>query len=1231
MQILNNTSPIENVVGYRMSPQQEHLWRLKSITQDNHYIAQCAVSIDGKLDVEILKKSLQDVVNQHEILRTSFQCLPGMAIPLQVIADSQDISINYYDGSDFDAEEKDNKIDLFLTRHKFNNSNLSQIDLIKSVPNQHILLVSLPAMIADAIGIRNWVHEVSRSYTTNINNQQSSDEVLQYADIAEWQHELLTAEDVNLGKAYWKQQEFPNLFDIRPPFEKKVAEDVVVFEPKTFRLELGKNFLVDIQNILQKPTDSLADFLLTCWQIVLWRNLDKPDIVVGRLYDGRKHQELQAVIGLFAKYLPLASHLQPDLLFKQLWQQVQESVSQAHQWQDYFSWQEYSKNLAIDFLPYCFEFTEQAQQASVDTLTFNLYKEYACIDRFKLKLSCIRQQDDLVVNLYYDAKLFPLEDIQRLAAQFQQLLSSVIYNPDAAISELEILNDCELQQVLFEFNNTQVDYNRSQLIHQLFEAQAESVPDNIAVVVNNQQLTYRELNERANQLAHYLHKLGVQAEVFVGICVERSLSMAIGILAILKAGGAYVPLDPTYPSERLQFILQDTQTPVLLTQQSLLQDLLETQAKIICLDADWEIIASESHNNPAVAMTSANLAYIIYTSGSTGKPKGVQITHQNLVNSTQARLNYYQEPVGSFLLLSSFAFDSSVAGIFWTLCSGGTLVFPQVGGEQDISYLLNLISQNQVTHLLSLPSLYNVILEQANQQELVSLRSVIVAGESCSAELVIRHLEKLPQVALFNEYGPTETTVWSTVYHCCSPEIGNSVSIGRPITNAQIYLLDRNLHPVPLGVAGEVYIGGDGLARGYLNRPDLTAERFIRNPFEEVEGSRLYKTGDLARYLADGNIEFLGRIDQQIKIRGFRIELGEIEAVLKRNPAVDEVIVVARSESKSYFQNEDSYIDPKNTEILVTKILSLGQEYAEQHLAEIEKLSEDELEIILAQEITGQDVKEILVNSAVENHRSRRLRQFSNFYICLEIDENFINPPQKFQRNWLLKQSIDELADDLIHLDALSRRFVAGNQTTSKQAESSTSIFESQQIMEDWQIPLMQAMANIITETHSNVLEVGFGRGVSASLIQDKGVKSHTIIECDDAVSEAFYHWKTHYTEQDIRLVKGKWQEVKDQLGIYDGIFFHANILNEEQLLEDVVESVTFAEHFFPTAVEHLREGGVFTYLTHEIDSFSRRHQRLVLKYFSSLTLSIVEPLSLPEDTKDLWWADSMVVVKCIK
>ncbi|HLO85960.1 MAG TPA: amino acid adenylation domain-containing protein, partial [Nostocaceae cyanobacterium] len=389
---------------------------------------------------------------------------------------------------------------------------------------------------------------------------------------------------------------------------------------------------------------------------------------------------------------------------------------------------------------------------------------------------------------------------------------------------------------------------------------------------------------------------GVGAEVLVGICVERSLEMLIGILGILKAGGAYLPLDPHYPQERLALMLEDTQISILLTQQHLLADLPTNNAKTICLDTNWETISSESTENPINNTSAENLVYVIYTSGSTGKPKGVEITHRNLVHSTTARLAYYQEPVSNFLLLSSFAFDSSVAGIFWTLCCGGTLHLPEEGVQQEVTKLVELISQNRISHLLSLPSLYALILQQAAPEQLTSLRAVIVAGEACLPELVKNHSQLQSKASLFNEYGPTEGTVWSTVYNCYSSENKTQVSIGHPIVNTQIYILDSDLNPVPIGVTGEIYISGEGLARGYLNRPTTTAEKFIPHPFSQKPGMRLYKTGDLARYLSDGNIEFLGRIDNQVKIRGFRIELGEIEALLNQHPEVEESVVLARED-----------------------------------------------------------------------------------------------------------------------------------------------------------------------------------------------------------------------------------------------------------------------------------------------------------------------------------------------
>ncbi|WP_414586468.1 amino acid adenylation domain-containing protein [Scytonema sp. PCC 10023] len=493
------------------------------------------------------------------------------------------------------------------------------------------------------------------------------------------------------------------------------------------------------------------------------------------------------------------------------------------------------------------------------------------------------------------------------------IVSLADFPPDSNLAQLAM-------HVLKQQNETQVNYPENSCIHQLFEAQVERTPEAVAVIFEDvetrviRSLSYRELNQCANQLAHYLQRQGVGSETLVGICVERSLEMIVGLLGILKAGGAYVPLDPTYPKERLAFMLEDACVPILLTQAQLVAELPAHKAKVVCLDSDCGVMVHESNENPLSTVSSENLAYTIYTSGSTGRPKGVMVTHNNLVYSTVARTFYYQEPVKNFLLVSSFAFDSSVAVIFWTLCFGGTLVLPKEGLHKDILQLTKLISQYQITHWLSVPSLYKALLTHGSLQQLVSLRTVIVAGELCSRELVDRHYQILPQTTLFNEYGPTEATVWSSVYRCQSDELKSSIPIGRAIANTQIYLLDEQLNPVPVGVPGELYIGGAGVARGYLNRPELTAEKFISNPLSEMRKwrelpipqspitnhhypvPRLYKTGDLAQYLPEGNIEFLGRIDQQVKIRGFRIEVGEIEAILAKHPYVQEVVVLAQKD-----------------------------------------------------------------------------------------------------------------------------------------------------------------------------------------------------------------------------------------------------------------------------------------------------------------------------------------------
>ena len=506
--------------------------------------------------------------------------------------------------------------------------------------------------------------------------------------------------------------------------------------------------------------------------------------------------------------------------------------------------------------------------------------------------------------------------LEAIGAHYSQALTSMANQPFTRYETECLLSERERHQLLVEWNKTKQDYPLG-CIHHWFEDQVARQPNAIALIWENECLSYQDLNHRANALAHYLQELGVHSDVPVALCVERSPDMIVGVLGILKAGGAYVPLDPTYPQDHLKFILEDVNAPIILTQMKVSANLPASNAQIVCLDSDWSAIAQESPDNPIPITTPAHLAYIIYTSGSTGRPKGVLISHQSLVNSTSARITCYSEPVTRFLLVPSIAFDSSVAGIFWTLCQGGALVLFPEGCQKEIWRLATLIDQHKVSHWLSVPSLYKVLLAQADPSQLSSLKTVIVAGEACSGELIERHQELLPETTLFNEYGPTEGTVWSSVYQVQTHELSPVIPIGRPIANTQIYLLDPYLQPVPIGVAGELYIAGLGIAKGYLNRPELTAEMFIPNPFNRELGARLYKTGDLARYRPDGDLEFLGRVDHQVKLRGYRIELTAIEAILKQHPHVEEAVAWVKAEA-SGGQQLIAYVLPTPGSMLTT-------------------------------------------------------------------------------------------------------------------------------------------------------------------------------------------------------------------------------------------------------------------------------------------------------------------------
>jgi amino acid adenylation domain-containing protein len=925
-----------SINGFRLSPQQKCLWLLQQSATAQPYRAHCAVLIKGNLNTKILESALQSVADRHEILRTAFHTLSGMTVPLQVIIDNKIPEVVYYNLSDLAPDEQDAKIEsLFQEASQrtfdFEQGQILDLFLVILSPAKHVLLVGLPAICADTVTLNNLVGEISRSYAACLHNQKLSDQPLQYVDLAEWQNELFEGEEAEIGIAYWQQKDISLFADCKLYLENKTGFNPE-FKPKFISLTFNSETIAKLEAIAPSYDTSISVILQACWQVLLWRLTGESEIVVGTLHDGRNYEELESALGLFAKYLPIDCYLEENYKFIEILNKISETRSSAFKWQESFS-RELIKGKPLDssFFPVCFDFDEQPAAYSAADLSFSIYKQYVCIDRFKVKLSCIRRDDVLIAEFHYDANLFQVEDISRLAGQFQTLLESVINQPEAAIDELEILSADEQHQLLIEFNNTQIEYPKHQCIHQLFEEWAAKTPEQIAVVFEDQQLTYAQLNTRANQLAHHLQALGVGGETIVALCVDRSLEMVVGLLGILKAGGAYLPLDPILPDERLAFMVQDAGASVILTQQHFVKRFSEPSTSVICLDTNREEIARQPEQNPPTDVTPENLVYVIYTSGSTGKPKGVAVEHQQLLNYLHGILARLDLPISSsFATVSTIAADLGNTAIFPALCTGGCLHVISQERATNPEALAEYCEHHAIDCLKIVPSHLNALLSAAHPEKIMPRKRLILGGEALSWQLVEKIQQYAPNCQILNHYGPTETTVGVLTYLVGDESMrhqSETVPLGRAIANTQVYILDHHLRPVPIGVPGELYIGGESLARGYLNQPELTNERFIRNPFliqekaedgrqkaeeerqkaeegrQKAEGSvqnpqssRLYKTGDLGRYLPNGNIEFLGRIDDQVKIHGFRIELSEIESVLSQHSAIRETIVIARED-----------------------------------------------------------------------------------------------------------------------------------------------------------------------------------------------------------------------------------------------------------------------------------------------------------------------------------------------
>jgi len=899
----------EIIEGFRLSPQQTRLWKLQPQDGSDAYRTRCLVLVEGELDRTSFDAALRNVVERHEILRTTFHLQEATAAPLQVINESGLALVREFDLSDLPPSSQQARVAQMFddaSRAPFNpgDGQVFRVDLITLSTVRQFVLLTLPSLCADAGTLVNLVRELGTSYAAAARGESLADEPLQYADLSEWQNELLESEETAIGRRYWNERSVDEFTTLRHALSGQAAGDA--FDPRSLAIAIEPETANRISEVAAKHGITRETFLLACWQTLLCRITGRTDITVSVAFNGRQAGELAEAVGPLTRYVPVQTTVGDEQRFSEVLEQVSEAAGASGKWQEFFSWEQldgqHEMNPEATFLPLSFSYTPRVEPQAVGGVVLTIQKLSSDSDRFHVKLAAVETTDGIVAEFRFDSALLSEASIGDLAGQYRQLLESACAAPETQVCKLDIVNGQERRRLISDFNDTRVAYPADTCIHELVEEQARRTPDNVAIVFEEESLTYAELNARANQLASYLRGLGVGPEVPVGICIDRSWEMIVGLLGILKAGGAYVPLDPGYPAERLSFMLDDTKLPVLLTQR-LAESIPSIWGHTIFLDSEWDVIAQESVENVQSGVTADNLAYVIYTSGSTGTPKGTLLHHRGLCNLVHAQTAAFRIDSASCLLqFASLSFDASVSEIFTALASGARLCLAPSDSLLPGAGLSELIRRHGVTTLTLPPSVLSVL----DPDEVQGLKTLVTAGEACPAELA-RKWATGETRHFINAYGPTETTVCATMAEIPA-DVEGVPPIGRPMANMEVYVLDRHRELVPAGVEGELFIGGAGLARGYLNRPELTAERFVPHPFSTTPGARLYRTGDTGRYRNDGQLEYVGRGDAQVKIRGFRIELGEVEAVLREHSGVAEAVVIAREDEGNREKRMVAYI-----------------------------------------------------------------------------------------------------------------------------------------------------------------------------------------------------------------------------------------------------------------------------------------------------------------------------------
>ncbi|MFK7935904.1 MAG: amino acid adenylation domain-containing protein, partial [Saprospiraceae bacterium] len=887
-----------------LSHGQERLWLLQQLQPENPFYQYAhAYRFRGKLNIEILIASFQKVVERHAVLRTNFiQTENGVQ---QVVHSHLSLPVEQIDLRALAAAEQQIRIenhivDKVKATFSLEKDPLLRLSILQLKNDEWLVFLAIHHIIGDRWSLQVLQDEVASSYRSAVkqlaDTKPLSPLTIQYADYAYWQRKQ-PQRQADLD--YWLKKLAGDLPVLQLPADRS-RPNRASFKGASLSRSLSRDLSDQIKAFSKQHNTTAFAFTLTVYQILLYRLSAQTDLRIGVPFTNRDQKVLEKLFGFFNETLVLRADLAQDLTFSELLSQTKENVATAFQ----------HKNTAFETLVKELKPTRLGSENPLFQAMF-LYNapqplpefseevqvEEEVVDlgvaKFDLTLFVNDDGEQLTTTFEYATDLFEQTTIERWQGHFSVLLEHILAHPQQTIRTLPILSTAEQQTILQDWNNTKQSIPKGYILS-LFDQQAKQEPTSICVVDQEKKLSYEEVKTLAERVAFQLRQRGIGNGDIVGLHAQRSVHLLIGIIGILKAGGTYLPLDPDYPQERTAYILKDAGAKLVLSQRAIVAD----------LPADLEVLTFEeavSHDAlfTEVEIAEQQLAYLIYTSGSTGKPKGVPISHHNLLVSTAARFSFYERMPTAFLLMSSFAFDSSVAGIFWTITTGGTLVIPPKRIEQDIEQLAQIIHKNQVSHTLLLPSLYHLLLQHAPAEQLQSLTTVMVAGEACLPKVVNQHFTTLPDTHLYNEYGPTEGTVWCTAQRVEPISAAGSVPIGRPIPNVENYILDANQQPVPIGVAGELYIGGATLASGYWQRPELTAERFIEWKIAGRAAKRLYRTGDLVSYRSDGTIEFLGRVDRQVKIRGYRIEPDEIRSLLLQQSGVQDAIIKVETEGSN--------------------------------------------------------------------------------------------------------------------------------------------------------------------------------------------------------------------------------------------------------------------------------------------------------------------------------------------